>query len=36
MLEKVIFIATLITRDKVQNILLVLTSSLLYLLLFDF
>lgn len=35
MLEKVIFIATLITRDKVQNIL-VLTPSLIYLLLFDF
>ena len=35
MLEKVIFIATLITRDKVQKIL-VLTPSLLYLLLFDF
>ncbi|VDG81485.1 Uncharacterised protein [Capnocytophaga ochracea] len=35
MLEKVIFIAILITRDKVQKIL-VLTPSLLYLLLFDF
>ena len=35
MLEKVIFIAILITRDKVQNIL-VLTPLLLYLLLFDF
>jgi len=35
MLEKVIFIAILITRDKVRKIL-VLTPSLLYFLLFDF